>query len=83
MHSCFPPRANTSWSNDVFINSLGAHRVGDSWAVHCCPSGPCHGGSAAAGSPNVFTNSKAQCRIGDPVSCGSTMATGSGNVIIN
>ena len=81
-HSCFPSRPNTSWSSDVFINSRGAHRVGDSWAVHCC-AGVCHGGTAASGSPNVFTNGKAQCRIGDSISCGSSMATGSSDVIVN
>ena len=51
-HGCFPPRANISASGNVFINSIGAHRVGDGWAVHCC--GPvCHGGSQATGSSTV------------------------------
>lgn len=83
-HGSFPPRATSGGSGDVIINGCGAHRVGDSYVSHGSPSpAPPHGGSAAAGSPNVFTNSRAQCRIGDPVSCGSAMATGSGNVIVN
>ena len=81
-HGCFPGRANTSASTNVFINGRGAHRVGDSWATHCC--GPvCHGGSLSAGSPNVFVNGRALGRIGDPISCGDTCCTGSPNVIVN
>ena len=78
-HGCFPPRANISASGNVFINSIGAHRVGDGWAVHCC--GPsCHAGSQATGSSTVFVNGIALARIGDSISCGSTNAQGSPNV---
>ncbi len=34
-HGCFPPRENTSWSPDVFVNGRNVHRQGDSWATHC------------------------------------------------
>jgi uncharacterized Zn-binding protein involved in type VI secretion len=47
--------------------------------VHCCGI-PCHGGSLAAGSSSVNSNSKQLGRISDPVSCGSAAANGSGNV---
>ncbi len=78
-HGCFPSRNSTSGSPNVFVNSIPAHRQGDSWAVHCC--GPvCHGGSLASGSSTVYVNSKELGRIGDPVDCGSTVATGSPNV---
>lgn len=46
--------------------------------LHCCP--PCHSGNLAQGSPTVFTNGLQQGRVGDPVNCGSNMATGSQNV---
>jgi uncharacterized Zn-binding protein involved in type VI secretion len=82
-HGCFPSRANTSASSNVFANGKGAHRVGDSWASHCCPNHGCHGGSQASGSPNVFVNGKAWARIGDSIDCGSSNATGSSDVIIN
>jgi len=82
-HGCWPPRANASASSDVFANSLGAHRVGDAWQAHCCPGSGCHGGVLAAGSPNIFANGRAWGRCGDPVSCGSSVATCSGNVILN
>ena len=83
-HGCWPSRANASGSPDVFINSRAAHRVGDPWPAHTCPSIPeTHGGTMAAGSPNVFVNGRPLARIGDPVSCGSSVATGSADVIIN
>ena len=65
----------------MIINNLGAHIVGHGWNTHCC--GPvCHGGSAATGSSSVMTNSRPQTRVGDSVDCGSSMSTGSPNVII-
>ena len=78
-HGCFPPRSNVSASSDVFVNSIGVHRQGDGWGVHCCGI-PCHASSLASGSSTVFVNGKAMARVGDPVACGSSCATGSGNV---
>lgn len=83
-HECFPPRNATSGSPNVFINSRAAHRQGDSWAVHACthpdmPHGS-HAGSLGAGSSTVFVNGKQLARVGDPVSCGSSVASGSSNV---
>jgi uncharacterized Zn-binding protein involved in type VI secretion len=78
-HGCFPPRASTGASGDVFVNGIAVHRQGDGWAVHCCPP-PCHAGSLASGSGTVFVNGKQIGRIGDPVDCGSAVAAGSGNV---
>ena len=77
-HGCFPPRPNIQASGDVFINGRGAHRQGDEWDSHCC--GSCHGGRLAAGSSSVFVNGRPLGRIGDPVDCGSAVATGSPNV---
>jgi len=83
-HGCWPPRGNVSASGDVFVNNRGSHRVGDGWAPHTCPPIPeTHGSSQASGSPNVFVNNRPHARIGDSVACGSSNATGSGDVIIN
>ena len=81
-HGCWPSRPNAQASDDVYANSLGAHRVGDAWQVHCCPP-PCHGGVLASGSPDVYANSRQWGRCGDPVSCGSSVATCSWDVILN
>ena len=83
-HECFPPRSSTSGSPNDFVNGIPAHREEDSWATHTCthpevPHGT-HGGSLASGSSTVYANGKQLGRIGDPVSCGSNVATGSKNV---
>lgn len=78
-HGCFPPRASTSGSPNVFINGIPAHRNGDGWAVHCCED-KCHDGTMAGGSSSVFVNGKPLARIGDSVSCGSASGQGSPNV---
>jgi len=66
-HGCFPPRANDEASDNVFINGIGAHRLGDHWVTHCCTI-VCHDGVAAEGSSTVFINGKAAVRIGDMIS---------------
>jgi len=82
-HGCWPPRANIEASDNVFINGRGAHRVGDAWAAHTCPSIPeTHSSVQATGSETVFINGKPAARIGDSIACGSSNATGSNNVFI-
>lgn len=78
-HGCFPPRANNSASSDVFVNSIGAHRVGDGWLPHKCKKN-IHASTLAEGSSTVFVNNKALGRIGDDVACGSAIAQGSSDV---
>ena len=79
-HGCFPPRNSTSGSPNVLVNGKPAHRQGDGWAAHGCSVCAPHGGSLASGSSSVYANGKQLGRIGDPVNCGSSVATGSGNV---
>ena len=84
-HGCWPSRPNKTWSNNVYINDLGAHRTTDAWEVHCCVifPFPCHSSVMGPGSPNVYVNDLQQARIGDPVACGSFCAAGSPNVHVN
>lgn len=79
-HGGFPPRASTSASGDVFVNGVAVHRKGDSWAVHCDSTPSCHDGKLAEGSSTVFVNGLPIGRVGDPIDCGSTVASGSDNV---
>lgn len=81
-HDACGGTALVSASGNVIINGKGAGRVGDSYAPHGCDSHPSHSGVIASGSGTVFINGKAAGRIGDPVSCGGSVAVGSGNVII-
>ena len=80
-HGCFPARANDEASTNVFINGIGSHRQDDHWETHCCGQ-ICHDGNLSEGSPTVFVNGKQKGRIGDPMSCGDTVATGSSNVFV-
>jgi len=80
-HGCFPSRPNISASEDVFVNDIGSHRVGDMWDVHCCAS--CHDGVTIQGSPDVFVNDQPKARIGDAVDCGSMILEGSEDVLVN
>ena len=76
---CFPSRPNVGASPDVFVNSLGWHRQGDPWDVHCCPPS-CHSGSLASGSSTVYVNGLQGGRQGDPVNCGDHVQSHSPNV---
>ena len=80
-HGCWPSRPNNGASVNVFADTIPVHRQSDSWSVHCCPPIPlCHSSTLAAGSRTVFANFLQLGRIGDPVACGSSVATGSGTV---
>ena len=82
-HGCYPPRSNVAGSNNVLVNNLGAHRVGDAYSSHGCGICIPHGAVQAAGSSTVNVNGLPLARIGDSVSCGGAVATGSSNVIAN
>jgi uncharacterized Zn-binding protein involved in type VI secretion len=77
-HGPFPPRPSVQASSDVYINNLGAHRVGDKWAAHC--AGKCHDSEQLTGASSVFVNNKALARVGDMIKCGSANAQGSPDV---
>jgi uncharacterized Zn-binding protein involved in type VI secretion len=81
-HGCFPPRNNVQGSPNVFVNGIPSHRVGDAWAVHCCPDNGCHASVMAVGSSTVFVNGKPKARVGDAVACGSVAVSGSSNVFV-
>jgi len=80
-HGCWPPRQSTGGSPNVFVNGISVHREGDTWASHTCPTIPeTHDSVLKSGSSTVYVNGKQIGRIGDPVACGSSVATGSSNV---
>lgn len=79
-HSDFPPRVNDQGSSDVFVNGIEVHRQGDHWVTHCNSVPTCHDSTLSAGSSTVFVNGKGVGRVGDSIGCGSSVASGSGNV---
>lgn len=78
-HDCHPPRPNSSASPNVFANMMPIHRQTDKWVVHCCGKS-CHPSVLASGCSTVYANNLQVGRIGDPVACGSVVASGSPNV---
>jgi uncharacterized Zn-binding protein involved in type VI secretion len=80
-HEHFPPRINDSGSSNVFINSMGAHRVGDHWVEHSYDDNT-HDSVLLTGSSTVFVNGMPAARIGDLIACGSAVSQGSPNVFI-
>ena len=80
-HGCFPPRASTGGSANVFVNNIAVHRSTDAWGSHTCVNtGETHSSTLSSGSSTVFANNLQVGRIGDAVACGSVVAQGSGNV---
>ena len=77
-HGCFQSRMSVSASDDVVINNRGAHRVSDQWQEHTCVT--THGSYLEAGSSSVYVNGLPLGRVGDPIACGSFVASGSDDV---
>lgn len=81
-HGCFPPRPSISASSNVFANGIPVLRVGDAYAPHGCISCSTHPGNLSSGSSTVYVNGIPVGRVGDSVTCGSSVASGSPDVII-
>lgn len=81
-HDACPPVPLVGCSPNVFVNGLGAGRVGDQYSSHGCVSHPGHQDMIAAGSSTVFINGIPAGRVGDAVSIGGSVQAGSGNVFI-
>ena len=79
---CFFPRPTIQGSTNVLIGGLPAHTIGMKWTIHFCGK-KFHPSFTAMGSPNVLVNGKPLARVGDRLSCGDTIASGSPNVLVN
>lgn len=78
-HGCWPPRPSAEGSPAFRINGIPVHCQGHAWQPHTCPSIPeTHASVLANGSPRFRINGREVGRIGDPVACGSAVATGVG-----
>lgn len=74
-----PPRPPLTASSNVFVENLAVHRQGDQWIPHPCGI-VVHGAITTSGSPTIFVNNQPVSRIGDLISCGSTIAEGASTV---
>jgi uncharacterized Zn-binding protein involved in type VI secretion len=72
--------ATNACSGDVFVNNIGAVRIGDSVAPH--PAAGCgnDGSAVTAASGTVFVNNKGLARIGDEYTGDNTITSGSSDV---
>ena len=74
-------QATQAGSSNVFVNDIGAVRLGDAMKTHPYP-GPCcvpHAPSLSSASSTVFVNSKGMGRLGDDYSA-HYISSGSSNV---
>lgn len=78
-----PPTAINQGSSNVFVEGAACAFVGCGIVPHPRPKQSPHGGAVSSGSPSVFVNGKPIARIGDSISCGDKIASGSGTVIAN
>lgn len=72
----------TAGSGDVLINGIPVCRVGDPGTPHFMPPAPPHDVVVSGGSGTVLVNGIPMSRVGDPTSCGSSIGSGSGNVLV-
>lgn len=84
-HDGYPPRPAVEASSNVFIDGVGAVRVGDHYDFHNKPVGVNHNGVVASGSTTVFVNGQGLAREGDPIDDGlegtDHIGPGSGSVV--
>ena len=80
-HGPFAPVPIIKGSTNVMINGQGAARQTDQTLIHC--AGPaCHATPVKSGSSTVNINGFQAARVGDPITCGGTIITGSATVFI-
>lgn len=81
-HDACPPVPLVGCSPDVFINGLGAGRVGDAYTPHGCVAHSSHPDHIAVGSSTVNINGLPAGRVGDSVTLAGAVRDGSPNVFI-
>lgn len=81
-HGCFPASPIIGGSGDVLIDGIPAARAGDPLAPHGCSNCSSHGRMIGGGSSSVMINGRPAARVGDSISCGGSVAAGSGSVSI-
>jgi len=84
-HGCFPPTACVdALASKTYINGILAQKLGSKFNTHRCGKTvhPTSARTTSSGSSKVFIEGSPAIRIGDPITCGDTVAQGSPNVQI-
>jgi len=80
-HGLFLARPSISGgSPNVLVNKVSVLIVGSLFAIHT-DGNTAHPGTLSAGSSKVLVNGVGIGRVGDTISCGSTVAIGSATVL--
>ena len=74
-HDGYHPVAIPEASNNVFVNGVGACRVGDNSITHTRPNSSPHTVTISTGSSTVFVNGKALAHEGSSTGCGDTIVS--------
>lgn len=74
-HGGFPPRPTVEGEPKFLIFGVPIHCTGHAWLPHTNPAPSTHGGSGI-GTSKFMVFGKPACQVGDPVDCGSAIATG-------
>lgn len=76
-HGCWPPRPSIEGEARFTSTGIPVHLQSQAWAPHTCPAIPeTHASVLAVGAPRFTVGGRQLGRIGDPVACGSMVATG-------
>ncbi|ASD52065.1 PAAR motif of membran proteins [Pseudomonas phage PspYZU05] len=83
-HDAFPPTIVNGTQGKVFVQNIKALVEGDAITPHTRTVKPfdTHGGSVQPRTNKVFIGGKKAVQIGDPISCGDTVAKSSNKVFI-
>lgn len=75
-HPPYAPRAAIQGEASFTVAGKEVHLAGHSWAPHP------HPGKLASGATGFTVKGKAVGRVGDPIDCGSKVATGEGSFTV-
>ena len=81
-HDACPGTVLVSASTNVIINGKSTGPVCAHSFPHGCIVHPAHTAHIASGSSTVLINGLQAARVGDPIDCGGSVASGSPDVII-
>ncbi|MCC5809673.1 MAG: PAAR domain-containing protein [Ectothiorhodospiraceae bacterium] len=81
-HNGYPPTPIMQGSPDVQCNGRPVARQGDMLVPHTKPKKPPHPRNIKEGSGSVLVNGVPWARVSDAISCGGTIITGSGDVLV-
>ncbi|WP_413113433.1 PAAR domain-containing protein [Thaumasiovibrio sp. DFM-14] len=75
-HGGYNPRPSITGQPQFLVNGVPVMATGDLFTLHFRPDSPPCGPGSAHGTSKLMINGKPAAKIGDAVSCGSSITTG-------